>query len=509
MTSDQILKMVGNFIQKRNITDEDLIQDLYVIAFECNKCKTNNNIYQKIFSKLEKRCNQYDKEHDNENLLFLNDILNESVEYDLDSSLFNEEMNEELWNQLNELDERERGVLVHRFGLDNDGAKTLEKCSKIFNVGSERIRQIEAKALRKLRHPSRCKKLRSFLFIDEAGKIKVNKRKNINIVQNHNDKQKSDTILKNDSVINQNRESNNDSQYGYIYPNLKEFVLYDSRKNVQYYNNKYFEMIVMDCRKKYGIFFNNHDGYECRTFFKGELIHYSAKIVEYNKITYCENLLGVKHMTTFIYSMIGGKIDYNNYIYITNESDKIIFKYFSNGKYEDYNYSQLEYTFYMNYFVDMFSKIPNIDSIIEDSDNSLKITKLDSSGNKLVELNSSYVFPYDYNITGYDNDSVVFCNKSFYVDDSISKELFTYNDSRLNIKYEKVLSDNEILNYKIYKDNTQVFELEKRVKIFNPVQPYKLYHFDEKSELNEVDYSNGKFYIRDKFGIPFLPNNNS
>ena len=66
---------------------------------------------------------------------------------------------------LNTLTEREQQVLRMRFGLDDGEAHTLEDVGKVFGVTRERIRQIEAKALRKLRHPSRGKKLRD--FIDE------------------------------------------------------------------------------------------------------------------------------------------------------------------------------------------------------------------------------------------------------------------------------------------------------------------------------------------------------
>jgi RNA polymerase primary sigma factor len=64
---------------------------------------------------------------------------------------------------LESLTGRERRVLQLRFGLDDGRARTLEEVGKEFNVTRERIRQIEAKALRKLRHPSRSRKLRDYL----------------------------------------------------------------------------------------------------------------------------------------------------------------------------------------------------------------------------------------------------------------------------------------------------------------------------------------------------------
>ena len=58
---------------------------------------------------------------------------------------------------------REEKVLKLRFGIEDGRTRTLEEVGKEFNVTRERIRQIEAKALRKLRHPSRSKKLKDFL----------------------------------------------------------------------------------------------------------------------------------------------------------------------------------------------------------------------------------------------------------------------------------------------------------------------------------------------------------
>lgn len=72
-------------------------------------------------------------------------------------------LKEQLKDVLDTLSEREENVLRLRFGLDDGRTRTLEEVGKVFGVTRERIRQIEAKALRKLRHPSRSKRLKDFL----------------------------------------------------------------------------------------------------------------------------------------------------------------------------------------------------------------------------------------------------------------------------------------------------------------------------------------------------------
>ena len=72
-------------------------------------------------------------------------------------------LKEQLAEVLDTLTDREKKVLVLRFGLEDGRARTLEEVGKEFNVTRERIRQIEAKALRKLRHPSRYRKLKDYL----------------------------------------------------------------------------------------------------------------------------------------------------------------------------------------------------------------------------------------------------------------------------------------------------------------------------------------------------------
>ncbi len=72
-------------------------------------------------------------------------------------------LKEQLVEVLKTLTPREEKVLRLRFGIDDGRTRTLEEVGKEFDVTRERIRQIESKALRKLRHPSRSKKLKDFL----------------------------------------------------------------------------------------------------------------------------------------------------------------------------------------------------------------------------------------------------------------------------------------------------------------------------------------------------------
>ena len=79
------------------------------------------------------------------------------------SNLLRDQLNE----VLDTLTEREQKVLRLRFGMDDGRARTLEEVGKEFQVTRERIRQIEAKALRKLKHPSRSRKLKDYLDANE------------------------------------------------------------------------------------------------------------------------------------------------------------------------------------------------------------------------------------------------------------------------------------------------------------------------------------------------------
>ena len=93
----------------------------------------------------------------------LGDFLKDESSLSPEEYTENEILKEEIMEVLMSLQPREQQVLELRFGLADGTCHTLEEVGKKFNVTRERIRQIEAKALRKLRHPSRAKKLRDFL----------------------------------------------------------------------------------------------------------------------------------------------------------------------------------------------------------------------------------------------------------------------------------------------------------------------------------------------------------
>ena len=82
---------------------------------------------------------------------------------DMYTKVTRELLKDSLNEVLSTLSPRERKVLIMRFGLDGSKPKTLEEVGREFKVTRERIRQIEAKAIRKLKHPSRARKLMDFL----------------------------------------------------------------------------------------------------------------------------------------------------------------------------------------------------------------------------------------------------------------------------------------------------------------------------------------------------------
>jgi RNA polymerase primary sigma factor len=93
----------------------------------------------------------------------LGDFIEDSAALAPAEAATNQLLKEQVAAVLDSLTGRERRVLQLRFGLEDGRARTLDEIGKEFNVTRERIRQIEAKALRKLRHPSRSRKLRGYL----------------------------------------------------------------------------------------------------------------------------------------------------------------------------------------------------------------------------------------------------------------------------------------------------------------------------------------------------------
>ncbi|GBR75452.1 RNA polymerase sigma factor RpoD [Candidatus Termititenax persephonae] len=93
----------------------------------------------------------------------LGDFVEEGSNLDMDDQVVTNMLKEELKEVIKTLTERESMVLRLRFGMDDERPRTLEEVGKVYNVTRERIRQIEAKALKKLRHPSRNQRLLEYL----------------------------------------------------------------------------------------------------------------------------------------------------------------------------------------------------------------------------------------------------------------------------------------------------------------------------------------------------------
>ena len=92
----------------------------------------------------------------------LGDFIEDKTVLSPEQHVLRQALRQQLEEVLSTLSEREEQVLRYRFGLEDDTEYTLEQVGKKFGVTRERIRQIEAKALRKLRHPHRAKYLRPF-----------------------------------------------------------------------------------------------------------------------------------------------------------------------------------------------------------------------------------------------------------------------------------------------------------------------------------------------------------
>lgn len=136
-----------------SIEDEEAATLLKVSVDKLNALKNLNNSVTSL--------NQTVSEEEETELIdFVEDYTYESVE----GQVFENDRRNVLEEALNILNEQERFVISERFGLNGGGAKTLEEVGHMLNVTRERIRQVEAQALRKLRHPSISGPLREYLY---------------------------------------------------------------------------------------------------------------------------------------------------------------------------------------------------------------------------------------------------------------------------------------------------------------------------------------------------------
>jgi RNA polymerase sigma factor (sigma-70 family) len=107
---------------------------------------------------------------------------------EIDNILFKKELSSVIGELLGSLTEREQFVLKYRFGLNSESVKTFASIGELLNISTERVRQIEAKALRKLRHPSRSKRIRDYFEVSgydtlvwkEEHKVKRKQWKKVN-----------------------------------------------------------------------------------------------------------------------------------------------------------------------------------------------------------------------------------------------------------------------------------------------------------------------------------------
>ena len=144
------------------------VRELICKRLECSNEQTQDVIWQVIpFASYEQLIeevffshrNVFEKHHDEGGIRFVCDLL----KYDMEDTVIYEDMRKTIEHILNTLKERESAVLRRRFGFINGRERTLEEIGKEFGITRERVRQIEVKALRKLRHPSRSRYMRGYL----------------------------------------------------------------------------------------------------------------------------------------------------------------------------------------------------------------------------------------------------------------------------------------------------------------------------------------------------------
>ena len=153
-TINKLIRVSRQLLQEygREATNEEIAKEMGITA---DKVREIRKISQDPIS-LETPIGEEEDSH-------LGDFIPDEDTTSPEKSAQQSSLSRDLREQLDTLSEREKKVLVLRFGLDDSRPRTLEEVGREFNVTRERIRQIEAKALRKLRHPSRSKKLKDYV----------------------------------------------------------------------------------------------------------------------------------------------------------------------------------------------------------------------------------------------------------------------------------------------------------------------------------------------------------
>ena len=153
-TINKLVRIERQLVQElgREPTNEEISEQM---GIEVDKVNEIRKIAQEPVS-LETPIGEEDDSH-------LGDFIEDETAIAPDDAANFSMLKEQLNTVLNTLSDREKKVLELRFGLNDGTPRTLEEVGKEFDVTRERIRQIEAKALRKLKHPSRSQKLRDFL----------------------------------------------------------------------------------------------------------------------------------------------------------------------------------------------------------------------------------------------------------------------------------------------------------------------------------------------------------
>ena len=93
----------------------------------------------------------------------LGEMLEDTTSVSPEENAVKNDMKEQIDNVLSTLTEKEAEILRYRFGLNGKKAMSLKEVGEVFNLTKERIRQIEKKAIKRLQHPTRCKKLEAFI----------------------------------------------------------------------------------------------------------------------------------------------------------------------------------------------------------------------------------------------------------------------------------------------------------------------------------------------------------